>query len=109
MIQFTPTVGVAPGTTTMNLGNPRAATGLTCLGLMGQPCPPDPRPYLISVPPPKASAARTAQPLVTYDPYADLARLRGAGLGAASAGSFFVPAALAFAALVGFGFWRTRR
>jgi hypothetical protein len=108
MIQFTSTVGVAPGTTTMNLGNP-VATGLTCLGLMGQPCPPDPRPYLISVPPPKASAARAARPLVAYDPYADLARLKGAGLAGASAGAFLAPAALAFAAIVGYGFWRARR
>ena len=108
MIQFTPTVGVAPGTTTMNLGNP-VATGLTCLGLMGQPCPPDPRPYLISVPSVKTSTARASQPMVAYDPYADIARLKGPGLGAASVGSFLGPAALAFAVLVGFGFWRARR
>lgn len=110
MIQFTPTVGVAPGTTTMSLGNPMAS-GLTCLGLMGQPCPPEPQPYRISVAAPKAAAAaaKPAPGLVAYNPYADLARLKGAGLAGASAGSFFMPAALAFAAIVGYGFWHARR
>lgn len=82
-LTFTPTVGVAPGTTTMTLGRPSGE--LVCLG---GPCEP-----------------------TFYDPYATESQLRSGlrGLGEARVGVGVVAAALAFAAVLGFGFWKRRK
>ena len=70
---FTPSVGVAPGTTTMSLGTPRTQ--------------------------------------ILYDPYGTESQLRSGlrGLGEARVGVGVVAAALAFAAVLGYGCWHRRR
>jgi hypothetical protein len=107
-LTFTPTVGVAPGTTTMTLGAPNPA-GLVCLG---GPCPPDPTRYytsMLNVKSPKSAGQAGTQ--TAYDPYATESQLRSGlrGLGEARVGVGVVAAALAFAAVLGFGFWKRRK
>jgi len=109
LIAFTPTVGVAPGTTTMNLGS----QALTCLN---GPCPPDPVRYYTSPPNVKtgwASGASgpTRQGMQTiYDPYATESQLRSGlrGLGGARLGVGVVAAVLAFTAVLGYGFFKRK-
>jgi hypothetical protein len=110
LLTFTPTVGVAPGTTTMTLGEAKPA-GLVCLG---GPCPPDPARYYSTPPTVKSgwgSGANGPSARTIYDPYATESQLRSGlrGLGEARVGVGVVAAALAFAAVLGFGFWKRRK
>lgn len=105
MIQFTPTVGVAPGTTTMQLG------GAACVG-----CPDDPRltywqpPKVATGLPPGVRAMPKGGFRVMYDPYATESLLKGGlrGLGAARPGVGVLAAVLGFAGVLGYALWRGR-
>jgi hypothetical protein len=105
MIHFTPTVGVAPGTTTMQLG--------------AAPCPPD-EPWMYTSPPQVSSelATKTFEPappdLVrqskAFDPYGTESRLQGLGQTTSPRWGLVAFAGLAtFAAVLGIGYWRSRK
>jgi len=102
VITFTQSVGVAPGTTTMNLGDTRGE--LVCLG---EPCPPDPvRPY---TPIARGAAPKPGAQLI-YNPYATEARLNGlAGLHGARLGVGVLAAVAAFGLTIAYGYFRGRR
>ena len=108
MIQFTNNVGVAPGTTTMTLGTPRAE-GLTCLG-----CPPDPVRYYSRAPAVNAGWPSGVRPPPTagqmetiYNPYATESHL--SGLGEARLGVGLTAMLIGFAGVLGYGWWKRRK
>lgn len=113
MIHFTESVGVAPGTTTMTLGKP-VGGDLVCLG---GACPPDPVRYYTNPPNAKtgwssgATGPTTKRVEVSYDPYATESQLRSGlqGLVGARLGVSVIAAVVAFAGVLGYGFWKRRR
>jgi hypothetical protein len=104
MIIMNPTVGVAPGTTTMQLG--------------AAPCPPD-EPWMYTSPPQVSSALATMTfgppppPDVrpqAFDPYGTESRLQGLGQSGTTRWGLIAFAGLAtFAAVLGYGYYRTRK
>jgi len=104
VIQFTPTVGVAPGTTTMQLGAACAS------------CPPDPAltywqpPKVATGLPPGVRAMPKDGFRVVYDPYATESLLKGGlhGLGAVRPGVGVLAAVIGFAGVLGYALWRSR-
>jgi hypothetical protein len=125
-VSFAKSVGVAPGTTTMTLGE----GGLRCLQL-GEGCPPDPVRYYTDPPQVQTSAPAAAKGgvMTIYDPYGTESQLKSVaraglrgvqhglhglqrglrGLGEARPGVAVVAAALAFAGVLGYGLWKRSR
>lgn len=124
MIILNPTVGVAPGTTTMQLGIAPMVLGPGPCGPngcppLGAPCPPD-EPWMYTSPPVVSSETAT----VTFgpppppdkktgptalDPYGTESKLRGLGGTTPRWGLVMFAGLATFAAVLGVGYWRRRR
>ena len=109
MIILNPTVGVAPGTTTMTLGapcppdepwmytSPPVVSSETATVTFGPPPPPDPRPV------------RAEINGITYDPYGTESRLRGLGGTTPRWGLVLFAGLATFAAVFGISYWRSKK
>lgn len=98
MIQFTPSVGVAPGTTT--LGGDLCMLGECAPGYFG--------PAVMlpgSAPVPQPLAGR----FIAYNPYASEARLTGLRGSTSSLGLFVLTLGLGFAGVLGYSLWKRRK
>jgi len=100
MIQLNPSVGVAPGTTTIQLSD----------------CPPN-EPWHYTVPPDVVTGfpsgmtppATAGAPSTALNPYATESQLRGLGLASPNWGFIVLAGLVAFLGVLGFSYWQRHR